>query len=251
MTIENRLLNRLVNRCAKRRSLFSANVSLSVLVGLAVASTLFGCNPASVSTPSVSVGADKPTDVLPTPVDTPPINTTPAAPTLSESAPAATLPADTLASDLLEQSELDLPTGLERADSTESLSPEEKAVTERLVIASISDPQAVRVFLSAMREAAGACETGCGTEQSRDAIARLVHYPFTTYEAGEIVETYNAPEDLLVDFEQVITQPVLDAMREVRYESLFANYQGVMIGNGEVWFSEFDEGLRIRAINGQ
>ncbi|MEL6814758.1 MAG: hypothetical protein AAFP03_08080 [Cyanobacteria bacterium J06598_3] len=249
MAIENRRLNNGLNRSLnsylarglKRWDETSANVSRPVLVGLVVASTLLGCT-SSVSVPSESADLNQPAEVLPTPAETPPVGT-----------PSAEVPpTDTLAVDLLESDDAkQLPAGLEAAPSAAPPSPEEKAVTERLVIASINDPQAVRVFLAQMREAAAACEAGCESEQSRDAIARLVHYPFTTYDAGEVVETYNAPEDLLVDFEQVVTQPVLNAMREVQYESLFANYQGVMIGNGEVWFSEFDEGLKIKAINGQ
>jgi hypothetical protein len=112
---------------------------------------------------------------------------------------------------------------------------------ERLAVAGFEDPQALKDFLMDIQAAAIA--------QDRPAIAALVHYPFTTYDSGEPLKTYDTAEELLNDFDQVITPAVIKAMAEASYDDLFVNYQGVMLGNGQVWLQPFDEGIKIRAIN--
>jgi hypothetical protein len=119
----------------------------------------------------------------------------------------------------------------------------EDAIAQRLAIAGIKNPQAAKAFIAQMNTAA--------TNDDRQAIAELLHYPFTTYEAGNPIKTYRAPAELLADFEQVVTPTVLTAMAQATYDDLFANYKGAMIGNGEVWFGQFDEGIKILAINSQ
>ncbi|MGB7251182.1 MAG: hypothetical protein WBC73_19770 [Phormidesmis sp.] len=135
------------------------------------------------------------------------------------------------------------PSGAEASPSTaaEETGPE-SAVTNRLPIASIDDPQAVKEFVAQIRAA--------GVAGDRNTIVNLVHYPFTTYAAGEPLNTYRTPDELLADFDQVVTAPVITAMANADYGSLFVNYQGAMIGDGEVWFSQFDDGIKIKAING-
>ena len=118
----------------------------------------------------------------------------------------------------------------------------EKAVTERLAVAGIEDPQATKDFIAKMREAASAGD--------KETIASLVRYPFTTYDAGEPIDTYETASDLLANYEQVVTPDVIEAMAAARYADLFANYQGAMIGNGAVWFSQFGDEIEITAING-
>jgi hypothetical protein len=117
----------------------------------------------------------------------------------------------------------------------------EEAIAQRLAIAGINDPQAVKDFVAEMNSAAAAADP--------QAIAALVHYPFAIYDNGNIVKTYETSADLLADFDQVVTPSVITAMSQATYEDLFINYQGAMISNGAVWFGQFDEGLKILAIN--
>ena len=131
---------------------------------------------------------------------------------------------------------------LSNAPLNELLSEEERAVTERLADMGIENPEAVKTFLADMRAAA--------SSQNQEAIADLVRYPFTTYDTGEPLKTYESSAALLEDFNQVVTPTVIEAMRNAQYSELFSNYQGVMIGNGEVWFDQVDQSLKIRAING-
>lgn len=120
--------------------------------------------------------------------------------------------------------------------------PDRSDPTDRLWLAEITDPQAVVTFLENLRSAAGS--------NDRQALVRLVHYPFITYNRGIVINRYNTPEDLLVDFDQVFTPKVLTAIDNAQYNNLFINSQGVMIGNGELWFFQYPEGIRIKAVNG-
>ncbi|NJL90426.1 MAG: hypothetical protein HC916_12025 [Coleofasciculaceae cyanobacterium SM2_1_6] len=116
-------------------------------------------------------------------------------------------------------------------------------ITDRLDMAGISDPQEVVNFLENLRSAAQALD--------RPALADLVHYPFTTYNRGTPVKTYYTPEELLIDFEKLFTPRVMRSIENVRYDNLFINSQGIMIGSGEIWFRNYPNGIKIKAINGQ
>ncbi len=113
--------------------------------------------------------------------------------------------------------------------------------TDRLFLANITNPQDARDFLEQMRSAA--------TTLDPEALAGLVHYPFVTYNNGRIVKTYATPADLLLDFQEIFTPRVITAMRNAQYSELFVNAQGAMISSGTVWFFQYPEGIKIKAIN--
>jgi hypothetical protein len=156
----------------------------------------------------------------------------------------STLPAPPTATEATEATEAtdevmpvaEPPPVAEREAATES-------IEQRLAIAGIDNPQAAQAFITQMNTAA--------RDNDVNAIANLIHYPFTTYDTGNPLKTYAPPAELLADFDQVVTPAVIAAMSQADYDNLFANDQGAMIGNGEVWFGQFDEGLKIQAINSQ
>lgn len=220
-----------VNHCSK--------ISLGILGGLASSLLLFGCSPTSVTVPPEPV-------VQPDAVQSESSDTGESGSEGESTGAIATTQAETERGITQPTAEQAVPTSVENAPigavENALISEEELAVTKQLGIAGVEDAQAVKDFLAELRDAAIA--------NDREAIVSLVQYPFTTYDTGTPLKTYEFPVDLLADFEQVVTQPVLDAMSQAQYASLFPNDEGVMIGNGEVWFGQFDEGLKIQAING-
>ncbi|RDE09527.1 hypothetical protein DVH29_06825 [Pelagibacterium lacus] len=86
------------------------------------------------------------------------------------------------------------------------------------------------------------------TNDDADALAQMVAYPISVTIDGESVEIAGESE-FVTDFDQIFTSDVKDAVTSQSYETLFANWQGVMIGDGEVWFSIVDDAPRITAIN--
>lgn len=86
------------------------------------------------------------------------------------------------------------------------------------------------------------------TNDDADALAQMVAYPISVTIDGESVDIAGESE-FVTDFDQIFTSDVKDAVTSQSYETLFANWQGVMIGDGEVWFSIVDDAPRITAIN--
>jgi cyclopropane fatty-acyl-phospholipid synthase-like methyltransferase len=84
----------------------------------------------------------------------------------------------------------------------------------------------------------------------KKAVASLVDYPFRARINGKAVTIKDA-NHFVADYNKIVTGKVKQAVTEQRYETLFANWQGVMIGDGEVWFSGIGDNdtVKIIAIN--
>jgi hypothetical protein len=68
------------------------------------------------------------------------------------------------------------------------------------------------------------------------AVAALVAYPIKINAAGHRMRIAS-PEAFLKHKDRILTAKVIDAIDRQHYAALFANANGVMIGDGEVWFS--------------
>lgn len=82
------------------------------------------------------------------------------------------------------------------------------------------------------------------------AVAALVDYPFQARINGKAVRLRDAAH-FIAEYDKIVTPKVKHAVASQTYETLFANWQGVMIGDGEVWFSGVGSNntVRITAIN--
>ncbi|MDI6029391.1 hypothetical protein QBK99_24865 [Corticibacterium sp. UT-5YL-CI-8] len=82
------------------------------------------------------------------------------------------------------------------------------------------------------------------------AVAAMVDYPFQARIGGKAVKIRDAAH-FVADYDKIITTKVKEAVAEQSYPTLFANWQGVMIGDGEVWFSGTGGpgNVKITAIN--
>ncbi len=84
----------------------------------------------------------------------------------------------------------------------------------------------------------------------KKAVAALVDYPFQARIGDKAVKIRDAAH-FVADYDKVITKKVKQALHVQAYENLFANWQGVMIGDGEIWFSGVGSAnqVKITAIN--
>ncbi len=82
------------------------------------------------------------------------------------------------------------------------------------------------------------------------AVAALVSYPFQARINGKAVKLRDAAH-FVQDYDKIITSKVKQAIAGQSYSTLFANWQGVSIGDGEVWFSGIggNDKIKIIAIN--
>jgi len=78
----------------------------------------------------------------------------------------------------------------------------------------------------------------------------MVDYPFQARIGGKAVKIRDAAH-FVSDYDKIVTAKVKQAVAQQTYAGLFANWQGVSIGDGEIWFSGVgkDNKVKITAIN--
>jgi hypothetical protein len=94
----------------------------------------------------------------------------------------------------------------------------------------------------------GALKVAVRTEDKRK-VAAMVHYPLNvnTDKAHKVIRN---SAQFLAGYDQLLTAPIRKAIEKQTAECLFANWQGVMIGDGEVWFEEQSNGgMKIKTLN--
>ncbi|MBB5337800.1 hypothetical protein [Tunturiibacter gelidoferens] len=70
------------------------------------------------------------------------------------------------------------------------------------------------------------------------AVAALVHYPIKV-NPGKRPITIKSPKAFIKDYDRIITSDISSVILKQKYEALFVNSQGVMLGDGEVWITGF------------
>ncbi|HEY6375543.1 MAG TPA: hypothetical protein VIX90_08455 [Edaphobacter sp.] len=70
------------------------------------------------------------------------------------------------------------------------------------------------------------------------AVAALVHYPIRVKLHGKPTDI-NKPQSFIKHYDNIITPDIVDVIAKQKYEDLFVNYQGAMLGEGEVWITGF------------
>jgi hypothetical protein len=69
-------------------------------------------------------------------------------------------------------------------------------------------------------------------------VAALVHYPIKV-NPGKRPFIVKTPKAFIADYDRIITLDISEAILKQRYDALFVNSQGVMLGEGEVWITGF------------
>ncbi|HEY0201519.1 MAG TPA: hypothetical protein VGC24_07490 [Burkholderiaceae bacterium] len=100
-----------------------------------------------------------------------------------------------------------------------------------------------RVFLERLQAAVAA--------DDRAGVAALAAYPLNAHLGSKKVTVRDAKR-FIADYDRLLSPRVKAAIARQTYANLFANAQGVSVGDGELWFSGVgrDAIVRIIAING-
>jgi hypothetical protein len=69
-------------------------------------------------------------------------------------------------------------------------------------------------------------------------VASLVHYPIKVNPGNKPFLVKNE-KAFIKDYDRIVTQDIQAAIFKQKYENLFVNSQGAMIGDGEVWITGF------------
>ena len=80
------------------------------------------------------------------------------------------------------------------------------------------------------------------TANDRGKVADLVLYPLRVNgwlgdAAGKTTVQFSTPPEVVENFDDIFTSQIKEAIIKQKAEKMFVNWQGVMVGNGEVWLS--------------
>lgn len=123
----------------------------------------------------------------------------------------------------------------------------EESLAQRIPVTGIGLEEA-RAFFATLQAAVRA--------GNRAAVSALVEFPIEVSVAGNR-RTISSRRAFEKRYDSIICKQVADVILSQDFESLFANWRGLMIGRGEVWFGGICEDtkcaarrVRITAING-
>jgi hypothetical protein len=69
-----------------------------------------------------------------------------------------------------------------------------------------------------------------------EAVAAMIAYPFRVTADGEEY-VFDGPEGVVEHYDSIVTDEIRQAVAEQQYQYLFANQDGIMFGDGQVWLS--------------
>lgn len=76
-------------------------------------------------------------------------------------------------------------------------------------------------------------------------VARMVQYPITIHMGVGKQRVIYTPMQFTKQYDRIITEKVASAVKKQTYDTLFARDIGLMIGNGEIWFSSVCKHVRV------
>jgi hypothetical protein len=71
---------------------------------------------------------------------------------------------------------------------------------------------------------------------AREQVAAMISYPLKARVHGRVLQLRN-PQQFDAHYDELLPPKTQDLIAQQSFDSLFANSQGVMIGNGQIWFA--------------
>ncbi|MDF2684620.1 MAG: hypothetical protein K0R47_5810 [Brevibacillus sp.] len=112
--------------------------------------------------------------------------------------------------------------------------------TNRYEVAGITDPQAFETFYGKLQKWV--------SKGNKEAIARYVQYPLRVNKDGQSRFVANEKQ-FVTEYDQIMTEKVRHALQQQDVKQTFVNYQGVMVGSGELWIRQNGDKFVIVAVN--
>lgn len=121
-----------------------------------------------------------------------------------------------------------------QAEATNAMSKEDNPFEA----AGINDPKAFIQMFELAKAAVAADE--------KAAVAELILLPLQVN--GETPMKIKSKEEFIEKYDQIMTKPVKDALAAQKVDDLFVRDQGVMVGNGQLWFGASAEEPQVYGI---
>lgn len=104
-----------------------------------------------------------------------------------------------------------------------------RAQIDKSITTNIGDATTFQAFFAQLKQAV--------EKQDATAVAAMVSYPITINPRTKAAVTLRTPQRFLSRYAQIITPHIAEVIEKQRYEDLFVNDQGAMLGSGEVWIA--------------
>ncbi|MEG9436884.1 hypothetical protein JAO29_12000 [Edaphobacter sp. HDX4] len=127
-----------------------------------------------------------------------------------------------------QQEPTDKPTSAPVQTDTPAHQPDTTAI-DQSVSTNIGDPAKLREVMATLQQAT--------RKHDAPAVAALVSYPITIDPHTPHAVTIRTPQAFIARYDQIVTPQIGQVIENQKYESLFVNDQGAMLGDGEVWIS--------------
>lgn len=89
------------------------------------------------------------------------------------------------------------------------------------------------------------------SKDDKEGVAEHTNFPINVF-TDEKKSTIETKEQFIKNYDKIFTEKVKKALANQKVEETFVNYQGVMVGDGEIWFNVFNDSKNkylIYAIN--
>ncbi|WP_152985602.1 hypothetical protein [Brevibacillus choshinensis] len=112
--------------------------------------------------------------------------------------------------------------------------------TNRYEVAGITDPHAFESFFGKLQKWV--------SKGNKEAIAHHVQFPLRVNSDGQSRFIANEKQ-FDAEYDQIMTEKVRHALQQQDVKQTFVNYQGVMVGGGELWLRQNGNKFVIVAVN--
>ena len=100
---------------------------------------------------------------------------------------------------------------------------------DQSISTNVGDPAKVREILATLQQSV--------QKHDSAAVAAIVSYPITINPHKPNALIIRTPKVFIERYDQIITPHIADVIENQKYEALFVNDQGAMLGDGEVWIA--------------
>ncbi len=107
-------------------------------------------------------------------------------------------------------------------------------------VAGIDDPAEFTAYFAKLQKAV--------KDNKPKEVAELISYPMNVNKDNKKYIIYNRDE-FIKKYDRIFTSVVRDQLLTQKVDTLFVNYQGVMVGDGDLWMGERNNKLGVIAVN--
>lgn len=106
-------------------------------------------------------------------------------------------------------------------------------------VANFDDDASVEEFVNQFKQAV--------INNDKNKVASMIHYPIeATFKDKPVI--INNKDEFLKFYDDIFDENLCNIIANANTHNMFVNYKGVMLDNGEVWFSNDKDGIKVIAV---